>query len=189
MIEKLIDNFIDPKEKNSNISHYILCFVIFSFIGWLLETIYCYIILGHFIKRGFLFSPLCPIYGTGAFILTAYLDNSSHQNNYCKLFFIFTIIFSFFEYLVGFTLDALFAAKWWDYSNSKYNLNGRITLLNSFFWGIITILFTRFLYPLIQKFRKILTSKVSYKLQITISVILVLGILTDFIFSCIQYLK
>ena len=188
MIIKLIDNSIKNEKKYLGISHYIFCFFIFSFIGWIIETLFCYLLLGEFIKRGFLYSPICPIYGTGAFILTAYLDKVDKKNNYFSLFLMFTIIFSFFEYLVGFVLDALFAARWWDYSDSKYNLNGRITLLNSFFWGIMTILFTRFVYPLIQKFRKFLVSKISSTVQIIISCVLVSGIIVDFVLSCVKYL-
>lgn len=127
--------------------------------------------------------------GTGAFILTFYLDHHKSQTNYLKLFILFTILFSFFEYLVGFTLEALFAETWWDYSYSKYNLSGRITMLNSFLWGVITVFFARFIYPLIQKFKDKILYKISYKFQITLSIILVAGILVDFILSCIKYLN
>ena len=168
---------------------YIYCFFIFSFMGWILETVYCYCILSEFIKRGFLNSPICPIYGSGALILTIYLDNCKKKTGYLKLFLMFTIIFSFFEYIVGFTLDALFAARWWDYSNSKYNLNGRITWFNSLAWGVITILFARFLYPLIQKFKTFIESKLSKQIQISIGAILILGIIIDLVFSCIKYLN
>ena len=170
-------------------SPYIYCFFIFSFMGWVLETVYCYCILGEFIKRGFLISPICPIYGSGALILTIYLDNCKKKTGYLKLFLMFTIIFSFFEYIVGFTLDALFAARWWDYSNSNYNLNGRITWFNSLAWGIITILFARFIYPLIKKFGNFIKTKIPTYVQIIINVLLLLGIIIDFTYSCIKYLQ
>lgn len=118
-----------------------------------------------------------------------YLDKSKSNNSYIKLFILFTIIFSFFEYIVGFALDALFAARWWDYSDSTYNLNGRITLLNSFFWGIITVLFVRFIYPLIQKFKEKVICKIPNNAQIIICFILISGITVDFVLSCIKYLR
>ena len=127
--------------------------------------------------------------GTGALMLTAYLDFSKNKNNYVKLFIIFTIAFSLFEYLVGFVLDALFAERWWDYSDEKYNINGRITLLNSFLWGVITILFTKFIYPLIQKFKEKLLYRIPSTIQIIVTIALVSGICVDFILSCIKYLK
>ena len=60
--------------------------------------------------------------GTGALFLTLYLDYSKSKKNYIKLFINFTIIFSLFEYLVGFALDALFAERWWDYSDEEYEI-------------------------------------------------------------------
>lgn len=193
-MEKIVNKKIS-KDIILNFVPYIFCFFIFSFLGWVMETAFCYGLLGQYTKRGFLYSPICPIYGTGALILTIYLDKTTtHKNystlkNYIKFFILFTIVFSFFEYLVGFALDALFSARWWDYSDSKYNLNGRITLFNSFCWGVITILFVRFIYPLIKKFNKKIISKIPNKLQIMLSIIFLCGILVDFIMSCIKYLK
>ena len=126
--------------------------------------------------------------GTGALFLTIYLNHSKNSKNYIKLFIIFTIVFSLFEYLVGFALDALFAERWWDYSDEKYNINGRITLLNSFLWGVITVLFTRFIYPLIQKFKEKILNKIPTGIQTIIAITLISIIIVDFVFSCIKYL-
>ncbi len=127
--------------------------------------------------------------GTGALLLTVYLDRSKSKKNYIKLFVLFTVIFSLFEYLVGFALDALFAERWWDYSDEKYNINGRITILNSFFWGVITIVFTKFIYPLIKKFKDKVLDKIPLNIQFIVAVCLVSVICVDFVFSCIKYLK
>lgn len=171
------------------ITPYVFCYFIFSFLGWIMETVFCYCVLGKFVERGFLYSPICPIYGTGALILTIYLDNSKSKDNYIKLFFMFTIIFSIFEYIVGFALDALFAERWWDYTDNKYNLNGRITLLNSFLWGVITIVFRKFIYPLIDNFKNKVLPKIPRLIQIITAIILCIGISVDFILSCIKYLQ
>lgn len=122
-------------------------------------------------------------------ILTTYLDKSKIKNNYAKLFLLFIFIFSIFEYFVGFTLDALFAERWWDYSDNKYNLNGRITLLNSFLWGVITVTFARFIYPLIQKFKDKVLVKIPILVQIIIAGLLLAGLLVDSVLSCIRYLR
>ncbi len=194
METKIDYNLINDKSiltKSSKLTKYvpyIFSFFIFSFLGWIMETIFCYGLLGQYTKRGFLYSPICPIYGTGALILMVYLDKSTSHDDYPKLFILFTIVFSFFEYIVGFALDALFASRWWDYSDSKYNLNGRITLLNSFFWGVITLIFVHFIYPLTQKFKNKVISKIPSNVQVIISLILIAGILVDFILSCIKYL-
>lgn len=181
-------NLIKDKEVLTKYVFYIFSFFIFSFLGWLMETTLCYGLFGYYTKRGFLYSPICPIYGTGALILMIYLDKSTSRNTYLKLFILFTIVFSFFEYIVGFALEALFATRWWDYSYSRYNLNGRVTLLNSFFWGIITLIFAHFIYPLTQKFKNKIISNIPNNIQIFISLILVIGISVDFILSCIKYL-
>ena len=140
-------------------------------------------------KEGSYLPQFAQYTGTGAFILTFYLDRTKTKNNYLNLFVLFTIIFSFFEYLVGFVLDALFAERWWDYSDSKYNLNGRITVLNSFFWGVITVIFTKFIYPLIQKFREKLINKIPDCVQVVLVLVLLIGITVDFTLSCINYLR
>lgn len=127
--------------------------------------------------------------GTGALLLTLYLDRSKNKKNYLKLFVLFTVIFSLFEYLVGFALDALFAERWWDYSDEKYNINGRITILNSFFWGVITIVFTKFIYPLIKKFKDKVLDRIPLNTQFIVAICLVSVICVDFVFSCIKYLK
>lgn len=127
--------------------------------------------------------------GTGALFLTSYLDYSKNKHNYIKLFILFTVFFSLFEYLVGFTLDALFAERWWDYSDATYNLNGRITILNSFLWGVITIVFAKFIYPLIKKFKEKILDNVPINIQIIITISLFSTICIDFVLSCIKYLK
>lgn len=126
--------------------------------------------------------------GTGAIILTFYLDKQNEKNSYIKLFILFTLIFSLFEYLVGFVLDALFAERWWDYSDNKFNLNGRVTVLNSFFWGVITVVFAKFLYPLILKFKEKVIYKIPSDIQILISVLLMYTLFFDFLMSCVKYL-
>ena len=127
--------------------------------------------------------------GAGALILTFYLDHSKSKKNYVKLFILFVVVFSFFEYLVGFMLEALFAEVWWDYSYSKYSLNGRITALNSFLWGVVTVLFARFIYPLIGFFKEKVVYKIPSHIQIVLMMILIVWISVDFTLSCANYLS
>ena len=110
-------------KKLSKIQYLVLYFCLYAFIGWLLETAYSFVVLGHFTKRGFLYGPLCPIYGWGAVILISFLGK--YKKDSLKLFFYSAIIFSVFEYVAGFALDALFSERWWDYTNDFMNLNER----------------------------------------------------------------
>ncbi len=118
----------------SNFQKIVIYFVIYSFLGWICEEIFCVVSTHEFVKRGFLFGPICPIYGYGAIILLFLLKD--YKNKPVKLFFLSAIIFSVFEYITDFFLQALFSTKWWDYTGQFLNLNGRITLSFSLVWGI-----------------------------------------------------
>lgn len=118
----------------SNFQKIVIYFVIYSFLGWICEEIFCVVSTHEFVKRGFLFGPICPIYGYGAIILIALLKD--YKNKPIKLFCLSAIIFSVFEYITDFFLQALFSTKWWDYTGQFLNLNGRITLSFSLVWGI-----------------------------------------------------
>lgn len=115
----------------------VIYFVIYAFIGWICEEIFCVIYTHEFVKRGFLFGPICPIYGYGAIILMLFFKD--YNKKPVKLFFMAGIVFSIFEYITDFFLQALFGQKWWDYTGQFLNLNGRITLSFSLIWGVRSI--------------------------------------------------
>lgn len=170
-----------------NLRYLVLYFFIYAFIGWTLETFYAMSTLGHFVKRGFLYGPLCPIYGWGAIILISGLKK--YKSNSIKLFCYSAIVFSVFEYIVGFALDALFAAKWWDYTNDFMNLNGRISIFYSFAWGIIALIFINHIHPFIEKKVKKVFKKIPELVQILIIRGSLVILLVDTILSCIKYLN
>ena len=175
------------KKKLSKIQYLILYFFIFAFLGWVLETFYGLYVLGHFTKRGFLYGPICPIYGYGAVIMLTVLKK--YKNNSIKLFLYSFVIFSAFEYIVSFLLDALFAAHWWDYTQDFFNLNGRISIFYSFVWGIISILFVNHIFPFIEKKINIILKKLPIVVQSTIINIISIILLIDTFLSCIRYIK
>ena len=174
------------KKKLPRIYLYFIYFLIFAIVGWLLETCFSFYSLGHFTKRGFLFGPLCPIYGLGALILIMFF--STYKNHNLKLFIYSALIFTVFEYLVSFGMEALFSLKWWDYTGEFMNLNGRVSIFYTFAWGIIAILFINFVYPFFKKKINIILSKIPYKIQMLVVNILILVFITDTILSCIKYL-
>ncbi len=174
------------KKKLPRVYLYFIYFFTFAIIGWLLETAYSLYYLGHFTKRGFLYGPLCPIYGWGALILIIFF--STYKKHNFKLFIYASIIFSIFEYLVSFGMEAMFALKWWDYTADSFNLNGRISIFYSFSWGIIAILFINFVYPFFKKKINMILSKIPYKIQFAIVNIFLLIFVSDTILSCVKYL-
>ena len=106
-------------------------FLVYAFIGWCLESVYKSVLQKKIINSGFLHGPICPIYGYGAMIM--YLSLKDVTNNIFVLFFFGLIVLSVFEYIVGLFLEIVFKTKYWDYSNRKFNIQGRVCLLNSFF--------------------------------------------------------
>lgn len=174
------------KIKLNRIQNLVLYFFLFAFMGWLMETIYAICTLGHFVKRGFLYGPICPIYGYGALMLILFLGKYRHKD--LKLFVYAAVIFSAFEYLVSYCLDALFAMHWWDYTNDFFNLNGRISIFYSFAWGIIAILFINHVYPFLKKKINLILSKIPYSIQVGIIRVFSTIFIVDTIASCIRYL-
>lgn len=183
MNEAIIKN---KKAKLNRFQLYILYFFLFSFIGWLMETLFAIYNLGHFVKRGFLYGPICPIYGYGALMLILFLNRYKKKN--LKLFVYSAIIFSAFEYVVSYGLDALFSMHWWDYTNEFCNLNGRISIFYSFAWGIIAILFINHIYPFFKKKVNILLSKTNYIIQVILVNTFLVIFIVDTAISCMRYL-
>ena len=176
-----VNKHTNNKIRLSRFYNMLLYFLLFSFLGWVLETFYSVYELGHFTKRGFLYGPLCPIYGWGALILIMFFNKYKCKS--VKLFICAAIIFSIFEYAVSYAMDALFATKWWDYSNEFFNLNGRISIFYSFVWGIAAILFVNNIYPFFKKKINMVLSKAPYKLQIFVLQFLLVILIIDTVMS------
>lgn len=131
------------------VTRYTLTFVLYAFIGYLCEVVYCSIGQRHLVNRGFLYGPWLPIYGFGGLIVDIFLVPLS---NYPILVFISALILtSTVEYIGSWALEKIFSIKLWDYSNKKFNINGRVCLLNSTLFGIMSIFLVYVAYPWIQK--------------------------------------
>lgn len=127
-----------------------LLFIVYSFIGWSLEVI-CKLITKHkFINRGFLIGPYCPIYGVGCILIITFL--SKYKNDFITLFFMSIVICSILEYLTSYFMEKIFGARWWDYSNKKFNLNGRICLETMISFGILGSIMVYILNPFIESY-------------------------------------
>ena len=106
-----------------------LYFIIASFLGYTMEVVKCSINTKKLVNRGFLFGPICPIYGVGFVLITWLL--SKYQNDIIILFLMGALITSAVEYYTSYVLELIFHNRWWDYSYRKDNINGRICLKNS----------------------------------------------------------
>ncbi len=125
-------------------------FVIYAFLGWVCEDLYCGIPKKKFINRGFLYGPYCPIYGVGALLV---LYPLLFVKQYPILVFILgVIITSTLEYITSWVMEVLFKTRWWDYSEHFLNINGRVCLLNSTLFGIMSIVVVYIIHPTIEDF-------------------------------------
>lgn len=158
----------------------ILYFILYSFFGWVMESVLKTIVQKKPVNSGFLYGPFCPIYGFGAIIMFLFLQG--FKENILLLFIIAFFVLSTWEYLVGWMLEKIFHAKYWDYTEYKFNIKGRVCLLNSLFWGFLGVMFIRYIHPFIVE--KIDIIKVNDVLFITI--ILSVIMLVDLIISIIK---
>lgn len=128
-----------------------LIFIMFAFIGWCSEEIYVGVIIEHrLINRGFLHGPLCPVYGFGGVVIL--MLPPSLYNTWVPLFLASMVLCTVVEYFVSWLMEKLFHARWWDYSQYKIQLNGRVCLLNSVLFGFLGLGVIRFVYPHIIEF-------------------------------------
>lgn len=119
-------------------------FMIYSFAGWVFEEIVG-IILNHKISnRGFLIGPICPIYGFGALLITFVLGDAQ---NIVAIFCVSMIGSVVLEYFTSYVMERLFHARWWDYQDSAFNLNGRICLSAALIFGLFGIIVVRITNP------------------------------------------
>lgn len=110
----------------NEIYYYFLLFLIYSFIGWLIEVTGKLIENHKFINRGFLVGPICPIYGHGCIVMILTLGR--YRDNPLTLFMYAIFICSLLEYFTSYFMEKIFKARWWDYSQKKFNINGRVCL-------------------------------------------------------------
>lgn len=160
-----------------SIETYFLVYMIYSFGGWLLEVTCKLIECKKFINRGFLIGPYCPIYGTGAVLMTLFLQR--YINDPLVLFVMAMVICSILEYLTSYLMEKLFNARWWDYSHYKFNINGRICLETTIPFGIFGFGIMYLINPFIFKYINMIPN---IGLHI-ISIILLVTFLVDNIVS------
>ena len=171
--------------KNSRISIWKLFFyfIIYSFLGYIIETIYGIITMGVFQSRqSFLYGPFCGIYGIAA-VFIIFFSKYFNKNTF-TLFLGGCLIGSATEYIISFLLEVFLDTNWWNYSNYFLNINGRICLLYTAFWGALTVFLIRYLNPLIEKICKKIFQKIPYRIIKRIILIIIIFITFDCFLTC-----
>ena len=129
----------------SSFSVMVLYFALYSFSGWVCETIYCSLHQRRYVRRGFLAGPYCPIYGFGAMFVLHVSQPVSH--NPPLVFFVTLIVASALEYATGGFFEHAFQLRLWDYSNHRFNIKGRVCLLNALLFGVLGLIAVYLVHP------------------------------------------
>ncbi len=144
------------------LTQYTLTFVIYAFVGYICEVIYCSIGQRKLVNRGFLYGPWLPIYGFGGLIVNICL---LPLKSYPILVFILGMILtSIVEYIGSWGLEKIFSIKLWDYSKHFCNINGRVCLLNSTLFGIMSISLVYLVQPYIDILLTLIPIAIKYYL-------------------------
>jgi len=137
-------------------------FIIYSFFGYIIETIFGIVTKGVWESRqSFLYGPFCAIYGLGACIMIIFLYK--YGKKYNALFLGGFIVGSIIEYLVSWIGEMILGVKWWDYSDMPLNINGRVCVYFSLFWGFLSIYLMASLNPKIDRLIDWIKSKFTQK--------------------------
>lgn len=141
---------MENKEKVT-IHHLFWYFLIFSILGLIIETLYCYVTTGVLESRkGLIWGPFCPVYGVcGAFLI--FVLSKINCKSILGLFNSGFILGSIAEYVLSFGLEAVYGIRFWNYEYLSLNLNGRISLIFSIYWGLLSVILVKFVKPLIDK--------------------------------------
>lgn len=152
-------------------------FIIYSILGWIMEVIVTLISKKKFVNRGFLIGPYCPIYGWGSIAIL--LIVGPNKEDILSVFLKSILVCSLLEYFTSYAMEKLFNVRWWDYSQNKFNINGRICLETMIPFGFLAVLIIYFIQPLVEKF----VLSMSNAVLLTVSIVIFIIYLIDNILS------
>ena len=191
VIEKVVEDEKINEENNSkkkftimglSIWRLLAYFIIYSFAGYIIETLFGIFTKGVWESRqSFLYGPFCGIYGLGAVIIIMFLHK--YNKKYNSLFIGGFILGSIVEYIISWIGEMILHIKWWDYSNMPLNINGRICVYFSLFWGFLSIYLIASLNPKIDKFIDWVKSKFNIKTLKRLTMATIIFLVIDCIIS------
>lgn len=150
-------------------------FLIYSFVGWILETIFAITKQRKIINRGLINGPFCTVYGfTGVLITVALKDLSG-----VWLFLFSAIYASVIEWVAGKIIEKICHERWWNYENNKFNLGGYISLQTSVLWGALGFIAVTFTNSLLIDAYKL----IPFMVIRIILIVVVVALAADMIFS------
>lgn len=159
-------------------------FILYSFIGWVWETVITTIDTGVLQKRGFLDVPLLPIYGFAITFIVTLFYNKGYSIP--KIFFGSAMITSIQEFITSWVMEKMFHQVWWDYSQMRFQIQGRVCLIGAITFGVASVLIVQLVHPKIDSLvRRFLDQEKSRKLCLISAGIIIL----DTIMKCVSLLR
>lgn len=134
-----------------------LIFFFYSVLGYLIEVLSCTLLCNKLtLSRGYLIGPYIPIFGFGAVCMVSFLDK--YKDDILTLFILSVVVCLLLEYLTSLLLEKIFKLRWWDYSDKRFNINGRICLENGIRFGLGGVIITKYFNPLLVGFLKLFST-------------------------------
>ena len=156
---------------------FVIIFFIYCFIGWFYEsTLYSIVEQRRFMNRGYFLGPYCSIYGVVILSAVYFLQDIE---SYIKVMIMGALLVTAIEYITSYILEKLFDARYWDYSSYPLNINGRVSVISSIFFGFTTMFGVKILHPFLEGMVTKIPEKYRIITAITMLVIFIIdGIMT-----------
>lgn len=162
--------------KGYNIYKLFWIFLICSFVGALVEIVWCYFVMDKLMSRSsLLYGQFSIIWGLGCVLLTILLHKMEGKRD-LYIFIIGAVAGGVYEYMCSVITEVLFGVRFWDYSKMALNIDGRINLLFCFFWGLIAVIWIQNIYPMLSHQIEKIPVKIGKPLTWILSVFMVLNI-------------
>lgn len=156
---------------------WLLIFYIYCFLGWIVESTIVSLRSKKFVNRGFLRLPMLPIYGLGAVMIL--FVSLPIKDNPIAIYFAGMVAATALEYIAAVLIENIFKIKYWDYTEDKFNFQGRICLECSLFWGVLSVVLTLFIHNPIEKFVLSLSMSTIYIITFIISCFFILDLISS----------
>lgn len=127
----------------------VLYFIFYSFLGWCMETCYCCVRERRLVDRGFLYGPVCPIYGTGVVLMILFF--TPLKGNLLLFYLTAVVVMTSWEYFVAWLLETTTHVRYWDYSHRRFNLKGRVCLSIALTWGLLSYVVIFWIHPPVEQ--------------------------------------
>ena len=164
----------------TDIYHLVAAFVVYSILGWLIESIYMSFCNKKLTNRGFGKGPFCPIYGFGA--VFGYLILASFKGQYIKVYVFGAVFATIFEYIVGRGMIHFLGSLWWDYDEKPFNFQGIICLESTIAWGFYALGVVHFVHEMVYR----IIDSFDVQIGIYLIQIILFGVVIDYAIQLVR---